>query len=114
MPAPSDRPRLPELLMGRLHSIPTRIIGAFTALILLQAGVAVAVWWAENRVDTATAADVTAEASAGRMAVIRTTLDTVQWRLANYVRTRAAVDSALVDSALSELTAAVEQFGTIG
>jgi signal transduction histidine kinase len=114
MPVPSNRPWLPEVLVGRLHSIPTRIIGAFTALILLQAGVAVAVWLAENRVDTATAADVTAEASAGRMAVIRTTLDTVQWRLANYVRTRAEVDRALVDSALSELTAAVEQFGAIG
>jgi signal transduction histidine kinase len=104
----------PRFSWGRLHSIRTRIVGAFTALILLQAGVAVAVWWAENRVDAATAADVTAEASSGRMVAIRTALDTVQWRLANYVRTRSAIDRELVDAALADLIEAVAQFGSIG
>ena len=98
----------------RLQSIRTRILGGFAALTLLQAGVAVAVWQAENRVDAATAADSAAEGSIAKIIAARAGLSTVQWRLANYARTGTAADRDLVEAALRSLHDLITQVGDLG
>jgi hypothetical protein len=57
----------------RIYSIRTRILGGFASLILLQAGVAVAVWRAENQVDAATAADAAADVGSQRIGAVQPT-----------------------------------------
>jgi methyl-accepting chemotaxis protein len=87
--------------MKRLHSIRMRILGGFAALILLQSAVALAVWQAENRVDSASAGDAAAASRSMQIIGVGSALDAVQLRLATYVRTGLSTDRELVDAALA-------------
>ena len=98
----------------RMRSIRARILGGFAALILLQGGVAVAVWRAENQVDAATAADAAAAAGVDQVVAVRATLDTAQWRLAEFLRTGTGVDRERVEASLASLDTAIAKAGTIG
>jgi methyl-accepting chemotaxis protein len=93
--------------MRHLYSIRTRILGGFAALLLLQAGVAMVVWRAEDRVEVATEADAAAEAEGARVIVLRRSLSIVLINIETYVRTAAAQDRKLVEAALSDMGAAV-------
>jgi methyl-accepting chemotaxis protein len=87
----------------RIYSIRTRILGGFASLILLQAGVAVAVWRAENQVDAATAADAAADVGSQRIGAVSAGVSVLQMRLATYVRTGSAADRQLIDGTLVQL-----------
>ncbi len=85
----------------RLHSIRARILGGFMAILLLQVGTAVAVWLAENRVESATAADAAAEAASRQLGAVSVALHGTQLRLSEFLRVgdvsqHAAVDRGLV------------------
>ncbi len=95
----------------RLHSIRTRIFGGFAVLVLLQAGVAVAVWRAETRVALATSADLAAELETSRTIAVRAALNTMQWRLGDYIRTGSAADRDLLDQAIGDLDSAINEVG---
>jgi CHASE3 domain sensor protein len=95
--------------MNRFHSIRMRILGGFLAMLLLQVGVAVAVWQAENQLDRATAAGHVAETAAQHVGGMVAALRDVQLRLNTYLRTRSANDHQSVDQALKDLEAATSQ-----
>ncbi len=92
--------------MKRLHSIRTRILGGFAAILLLQVGVAFAVWRAESRVGVANVADAAAEASTQKAVAVRLALHMAQLRLDDYLRSGTSDDRAKVGVALSELDSA--------
>jgi len=77
--------------------------------VLLQAGVAVAVWRAENRVNEAAAADSAAEAGMASVMAVQSALDRAQSRLGSYIVSGTASDRGLVDAALAELDRSVKQ-----
>ena len=97
--------------MSRLHSIRTRILGGFVAMLLLQVGVAVAVWRAESRVTAASIGDAAAEASARQVGAVTASLRIVQWRLAEYLRTGSADDHGKLVAALAGLAADAKRAG---
>lgn len=86
-------------------------MGGFAALILLQAGVALTVWWAEDRVEVATSADAAAAGRVGGVLNVRAALDAAQWRLGEFVRTGAAADRDLVTATLATLDGAIAKAG---
>ena len=96
-----------------IHSIRTRILGGFAALILLQAAVALAVWRAEDRVDRTTASDAAAEAGLGRVVEVRAALSLVQLQLANFVRTGAITDRDRVQQALASFAEGYAKVGAL-
>ena len=100
--------------MKRLHSIRARILGGFIVMLLLQVGVAVAVWTAEQRVQTASLGDASAEANARQVGAVMSSLQVTERRLADYLRTGTADDRATLSAALSELEANAKQASNIG
>ena len=95
----------------RLHSIRARILGGFIAILLLQVGTALAVWHAEDRVETATAADAAAEATSRQLGAVSIALRATQLRLANFLRTGDMSQHAAVDQALSALDDRIRAVG---
>ena len=100
--------------MTRLYSIRTRILSGFVALILLQAGVGVAIWRAEDRVDAAVLADDAARALSARVIDVRAAVSSLQLRLATFARTGTAEDQALVRAALQTLSETADSAGASG
>jgi methyl-accepting chemotaxis protein len=100
--------------MQQLHSIRTRILGGFALLLLLQGGVALAVWQAENRVGSATASEAAAVADGARVIAVRAALHAVQLRLSTYVRTGAVADRDNVDASLAGMVAAIGPLRDLG
>jgi methyl-accepting chemotaxis protein len=98
----------------RLNSIHARILSGFAALILLQAGVAAAVWRAENHVDTAIAAATAADAGATQIVAARAALGAVRLRLSTFVASGSATDRLQVDAALVELQTEVGKLAGAG
>ena len=94
-----------------LRTIRTRIVAGFAVLILLQAGVAVAVWQAENGVETATQADAAAEAASLRAIDVRRAMHLVRTDLSDYVRTNDAADQQKVERGLARLVEAGNRLG---
>lgn len=97
-----------------LRTIRTRVLTGFAVLILLQAGVAVAVWQAENGVETATQADAAAEAASLRAIDVRRAMHLVQTDLSEYVRTNDAADQQKVERGLARLVEASNRLGEGG
>ena len=89
-----------------LRTIRTRVLAGFAVLILLQAGVAVAVWQAENGVETATQADAAAQAATSRVIEVRRAMHLVQTDLSEYVHTNDAADQQKVEAGLARLVEA--------
>ena len=100
--------------MNRFHSIRTRVFGGFVAMLLLQVGVAVAVWHAESRVETALAGDAVAEAKARQVASVMSSLRTTQWRLAEYLRSLTSEDHGKLTDSLAELATTAKAVGSTG
>jgi methyl-accepting chemotaxis protein len=96
----------------RLHSIRSRILGGFAAMILLQAGVAGAVWQAGQRADTANLAQAQAERGLSMMVGVRDELGTLQRLVGNFVRTGSADDHKQVDASLSSLHGQLTELST--
>ena len=86
-----------------LTSIRTRILAGFAALIVLQAGVAIAVLQADRRVDDATAANTMAGRQMSAITDIRAGMSEVQISVGAYARTGMADDGARVDQAATDL-----------
>jgi methyl-accepting chemotaxis protein len=86
-----------------LTSIRTRILAGFAALIVLQAGVAIAVLQADRRVDEATAATKTAGRQMSTVTDIRAGMSAVQVSVGAYARTGTAGDGAKVDETIASL-----------
>lgn len=94
-----------------LHSVRTRILAGFAALILLQAGVAVAVWQADRRVDEAAAASAIAERHLAAVFDIRAGVTSAQISLGTYARTGSAEDRSSTEKAIAALTDMVDAQG---
>lgn len=94
-----------------LQSVRTRILAGFAALILLQAGVAVAVWRTDLRVSEATTASILAEQNVTTIVDVRAGVSSVQVNLGTYARTGAAEDRNNTETAISALTAMVNAQG---
>jgi methyl-accepting chemotaxis protein len=87
--------------MQRLRSIRARILGGFIAVLLLQMGMAVAVWRAEDRVERAAVADAAATALSRQLTAVSSALHLTQLRLADYLRTGGASERDAVNQALA-------------
>jgi methyl-accepting chemotaxis protein len=89
--------------MHRLRSIRARILGGFIAVLLLQLGMAVAVWHAEDRVERAVTADAAAVAVSRQLNAVSSALHATQLRLADYLRTGGALERDGVNQALAAM-----------
>jgi methyl-accepting chemotaxis protein len=87
----------------RLRSIRARILGGFITILLLQVGTALAVWHAEDRVETATAADAAAEATSQQLSAVSAALHAMQLRVAEFLRNGDVSQHTAVDQALAAL-----------
>ena len=94
---------------NRLHSITTRIVGGFLAMLLLQLAVAGAVWHAEDRVDEAATADQAAQAAIASVDRAALALETTQGRLGDYLRTSAVTDRQAFNAELANLGDVIEK-----
>jgi hypothetical protein len=91
----------------RLSSIKVRLLGGFLALILLQGATALAVWFADDRADSAIAAGSLAAGRRDAIIATRAALSGVQFRLATYARTGTGADAEEVDKALQAMRATI-------
>ena len=90
------------------YSIPVRILAGFATMLLLQIGVAASIWWAEDNVSKAAAADGAAEA---RVALVRSAtgkLSDTQSQLNEYLRTGAVADLEAVQLGMKSLAVVVD------
>jgi methyl-accepting chemotaxis protein len=97
--------------MQRLYSIRARVMLGFGVLLLLQFGVALAVWQAERRVSQAVAQDDAAEARAVKVVAVQIALSSGKEILARFLRTGLAADRDAINSALDSLIQSVHQLG---
>ena len=87
----------------RLSSIPARITAGFGSLLLVLVGVAVCVWWAEAKVETASAADAAAAARLGQVKAAESRLHDTQFQLARYLRLQTLQDQQRLQDSLGGL-----------
>ena len=89
--------------MHRLQSIRARILGGFLAVLLLQIGMAVAVWYAQDRLARAAAADTASEAKSSKLVALTGSLQTAQFRLSEYLRNGGIEESKAVQGSLKSI-----------
>ena len=88
--------------MRRLHSIRTRIFGGFLAVLLLQIGLAAAVWRAESRLDYVAASAATSEAQSRQLPKLLDALHATRLRLSNFLRIGGVAERKALETALSD------------
>ena len=89
----------------RLHSIRTRVLGGFLALLLLQVGMSAFHFHAQRQMDAAVAADAAARAEYEQLAVVSLALRTAQWRLSEFLLVGDTAHQAAVQAVLATLSA---------
>ena len=86
-----------------LHSIRTRILGGFMALLMLQVGLALIQFRVEQRVEAASLQGAVAEQQANQVGAVAASLRAAQLSLAGFLRVGGAAQRDAVDAALASL-----------
>ena len=84
-----------------LHSIRTRILGGFLALLLLQVGISTVQFRAQRETEAASAADAAARAEAQQLGTVALAMRAAQWHLAEFLRVQDLPHNAAAQAALT-------------